>query len=725
VALAELTVANDGSSAVNTVTLRATLPAGISSFNPNFIHGGASCSGGISVNCEAAEIVAWTLGTVPAGKAVTVSLPLFIAGTTAPGTTIALPGTVLVNAVSTATANASVVVSGTNALSLAVDEDKDSVVPGELLTYTLNYANRLPSVSVTGTTLSFPVPVGTTFVSATGGGTLAGGNVQWSLGSLPASQSGQQQVVVSINSGLAAGSVLQVAAATISGSSGVAESASANAVSRVAATSPLVLGVELNPDPVRPGERGIAQITVSNRGGSPLTGVVLQARIPQGLDSFNPGYITTGGTCIGADSSNNCGSTELMNWNLGVIPAGAGVTVSAPVFVDTATAAGRLLVLETLANDDGSNRAVRQATMATDTNNPLTVSVSEDVDAVPGGSIVQYTLNYGNRATSGNATNTVLSFPLPVEGVLLGSSGGAIVGSNIEWNLGSLAAGAGGRRLVTLSVPGAVPVGSVVRLDAVELRGNVTPGVVPDAQRSRAVSRVEGTKPLGLAMTLAPDPVQPGQTLTATVSVTNASGGTLTGVVLQARVPTSVNSFNPTLLTGGGTCIGADSSNNCGSTELANWAIGTMLTGSTVQVSMPMVVTAGTANGRLITVEARVADDAGRLSTLDKTVLVNPFTDTDGDTVAQLYDNCTTLSNASQCDSDFDGFGNRCDGDLNNNTFTNAQDTTLFRQQLGGASVAPVFNEADLNCNGFVNAQDTTLFRGLLGNPPGPSAQAP
>ena len=119
------------------------------------------------------------------------------------------------------------------------------------------------------------------------------------------------------------------------------------------------------------------------------------------------------------------------------------------------------------------------------------------------------------------------------------------------------------------------------------------------------------------------------------------------------------------------------------------------------------------------------ADDAGRLSTLEKTVLVNPFSDTDADTVAQIFDNCTALSNAIQCDSDFDGYGNRCDGDLNNNNFTNSQDTTLYRQQLGLPSVAPVFNEADLNCNTFVNSQDTTLFRTLLGFPPGPSSLAP
>jgi hypothetical protein len=100
-------------------------------------------------------------------------------------------------------------------------------------------------------------------------------------------------------------------------------------------------------------------------------------------------------------------------------------------------------------------------------------------------------------------------------------------------------------------------------------------------------------------------------------------------------------------------------------------------------------------------------------------------TDTDGDGIADSLDNCRLLANASQCDSDADSYGNRCDGDLNNNGATNAQDTTLYRQQLGQPSLGPVFNEADFNCSGAVNAQDTTLFRSLLGAPPGPSGLVP
>ncbi|MBL8199406.1 MAG: hypothetical protein JNK40_00410, partial [Chromatiales bacterium] len=103
--------------------------------------------------------------------------------------------------------------------------------------------------------------------------------------------------------------------------------------------------------------------------------------------------------------------------------------------------------------------------------------------------------------------------------------------------------------------------------------------------------------------------------------------------------------------------------------------------------------------------------------------VTNP--DSDGDGVLNGMDNCILIPNPSQCDSDGDGYGNHCDGDLTGNGVTNAQDTVVFRTQLGRASSAPVYNAADLNCNGAVNAQDTVLFRQLLGKPPGPSGFHP
>jgi hypothetical protein len=110
-------------------------------------------------------------------------------------------------------------------------------------------------------------------------------------------------------------------------------------------------------------------------------------------------------------------------------------------------------------------------------------------------------------------------------------------------------------------------------------------------------------------------------------------------------------------------------------------------------------------------------------------VLSTNTADTDADGVPDVVDNCRTIANntgaGAQADSDIDGFGNRCDGDMNNNGATNAQDTSMFRTFLGAASVNPVDHKADLNAHGAVNAQDTSIFRTLLGSAPGPGKAAP
>jgi alpha-tubulin suppressor-like RCC1 family protein len=98
--------------------------------------------------------------------------------------------------------------------------------------------------------------------------------------------------------------------------------------------------------------------------------------------------------------------------------------------------------------------------------------------------------------------------------------------------------------------------------------------------------------------------------------------------------------------------------------------------------------------------------------------------DADGDTVPDPIDNCTLIANTAQVDADNDGYGNICDGDLNNNGFTNSQDYILFRARLGNNGTAP-YDIADINANGFVNSQDYVLFRGLLGKPSGPSGLNP
>ncbi len=92
--------------------------------------------------------------------------------------------------------------------------------------------------------------------------------------------------------------------------------------------------------------------------------------------------------------------------------------------------------------------------------------------------------------------------------------------------------------------------------------------------------------------------------------------------------------------------------------------------------------------------------------------------DTDGDGVTDAFDNCSLLPNPSQRDTNGDGFGNRCDPDLNNDNIVNLADVSLFRAVFGTDDA-----DADFNGDGVVNGIDFRILRSFLFSPPGPGAQ--
>jgi hypothetical protein len=92
--------------------------------------------------------------------------------------------------------------------------------------------------------------------------------------------------------------------------------------------------------------------------------------------------------------------------------------------------------------------------------------------------------------------------------------------------------------------------------------------------------------------------------------------------------------------------------------------------------------------------------------------------DTDGDGIPDHLDNCIHVPNPDQRDTDGDGWGDACDGDLNNDGIVNAQDLALFNAQFG--KTGP--NAADFNGDGVVNALDLARFRQMFGKAPGASA---
>ncbi|MEM7083246.1 MAG: lamin tail domain-containing protein [Pseudomonadota bacterium] len=123
-----------------------------------------------------------------------------------------------------------------------------------------------------------------------------------------------------------------------------------------------------------------------------------------------------------------------------------------------------------------------------------------------------------------------------------------------------------------------------------------------------------------------------------------------------------------------------------------------------------------------------VADNTALRSTdHDGGVLyLTPVVDTDGDGITDNLDNCTLAPNATQLDTNGDGFGNACDPDLDNNGIVNFLDLVQLQQAFLSVPGDANWNEdADLDGNGAVNFFDFIIMTNLFFGPPGPSGVAP
>jgi uncharacterized repeat protein (TIGR01451 family) len=182
--------------------------------------------------------------------------------------------------------------SGSNGpdLSVAVDDGVAATAPGDTLTYTIAATNHGPGTA-TGVSLSDTLSTGTAFVSASDGGSAAGGTVSWPAFDLAEEQTAIRTVTARVESSIPAGLETLTNTATVAddGSQGLDPNPADNTatdVNALSAAPDLAVTISNGVSQVVPGQPLQYTISLSNAGTREAAGVVLRSTLPLDVTFF-------------------------------------------------------------------------------------------------------------------------------------------------------------------------------------------------------------------------------------------------------------------------------------------------------------------------------------------------------------------------------------------------------------------------------------------------------
>ncbi|HET6149646.1 MAG TPA: hypothetical protein VFH68_19065 [Polyangia bacterium] len=274
-------------------TLWATVPE-FTSVASGTITGSGTCG---LFSCRRPEIIVWTVASLAPGAGVVLQFAAVVdnaVATPPPPNGAILSTDVTAFLFGGVNVSRQVLVATGRNLDLAIGATPNRVLPGANLDYVIDVGNT--GVVGVPALLRVPVPAGTTFVSAGGGGVLSGGAVQWAFGTVGAGFTGRLPLTVQVAPDATDGELL-VGEAELRDPSTQQTLVRASSANLVAASSLLSLSLSGTPDPVAPGQSIVYRLILTNLSSNTPTGdFALRANLPDFV-SVASGAITGGGTC--------------------------------------------------------------------------------------------------------------------------------------------------------------------------------------------------------------------------------------------------------------------------------------------------------------------------------------------------------------------------------------------------------------------------------------------
>lgn len=556
-----------------------------------------------SNSCGATQPARWSLGTLLAGSTRTIMVDALVSTPLANGTNISLTANFGATNLSSLQMTRTATVVTSVVAQLGLDASQDPVTPGESFTLTVD-AGNLGGADITGATLELRLPEGLSATSASHGGTASGGWVRWSSTAVEHGQAERRTVQVTADSGLFGGDVLPMSVELLDGSGAVLARAE-HVVTVNDAPPPLAVEVTRAIEPMSPGGRGLFTITVSNISSNPVTNAGVLVRTPLLLSSHYAGRDAQPNTNC-SSSSAFCDPTYESWWDLGSLVSGESRTITLNLPMGATAPDGALMrLLISAYGDQMRDIPVYMPSTAVRTAPAHELGLFASADPVVAGESYVLTAVLGNASPSA-ISNASLRLALP-SGTTGGtpSHGGMLSSGVVDWNIGTLVPGEVVRRTLTVTTDSGIDAGSILEAQ-LETSYDLTTGQSRWGRTAHAVTIVDTTPPLTVAIAARADPAVPGGRVQYTLTVGNVSTQSVTGVTVQQRVPEEFDYYYAGRHAQPNASCGP---NYCESDYESNWDLGTVAAGESRTITFDSAIDATTPDGALISLPVRVEAD--------------------------------------------------------------------------------------------------------------------